>query len=465
MSQLKKFPRSPSKLRHQQRVSPVPQYSSLFHLPPPFKPYFSARKRISIETDNSDKMTEVRSGSSLSIIDVKPHFSLKKCKGIASNVAPATPSKLFLRNIECEETSSSESPLSQYQAVTAPGPALTSPLSSPLPNSSTTMPEQSRTPVPDERLASPCVTLASTPAARLASPSVTLASTPDQAVFTPAAHATPTITVKGAENRSARHRKQAIIKSLRFGTPTKHVVLEQTPTPLNALTDAISSPLKTPVKRSGPNVNRALLFSSPIRKSKGRPVFEDDGGAVCKRPRQCSPPEATVPVPVEVMNQAENSGPRDMKGCTEDFVDLTSISGADKLSASDMEVLKCLPQELLNDVQAKERRLLEDQRLGVEKARRRQQLVAGLPKLFNNVRLIFQSESRTVIACRDLTKMVLSSLPDVTDQSEVVEQLGLLVELAPEWISVNQSLTGDSIYRINKNANMRAISKALIDAK
>jgi hypothetical protein len=57
---------------------------------------------------------------------------------------------------------------------------------------------------------------------------------------------------------------------------------------------------------------------------------------------------------------------------------------------------------------------------GLEESARRKQMIAGLPKLFNAVRLIFQSANKTVFTCKDLTRMVVSAHPDITDQGRGV---------------------------------------------
>ena len=60
-----------------------------------------------------------------------------------------------------------------------------------------------------------------------------------------------------------------------------------------------------------------------------------------------------------------------------------------------------------------------DSQNGLEESRRRKQMIAGLPRLFNAVRLIFQSANRTVFTCKDLTRMVVSAHPDIIDQGRV----------------------------------------------
>ena len=43
---------------------------------------------------------------------------------------------------------------------------------------------------------------------------------------------------------------------------------------------------------------------------------------------------------------------------------------------------------------------------------------------------------------------VVSSNTEITDRNELEERLRMLVELAPEWISSKQSLTGDMLCRL-----------------
>jgi hypothetical protein len=50
------------------------------------------------------------------------------------------------------------------------------------------------------------------------------------------------------------------------------------------------------------------------------------------------------------------------------------------------------------------------------KQRRQQLMLSGLPQLFNQLRLIFQSCNRTVIPHNELISKVLSSNPETTDQ-------------------------------------------------
>lgn len=93
-------------------------------------------------------------------------------------------------------------------------------------------------------------------------------------------------------------------------------------------------------------------------------------------------------------------------------------------------------------------RVAEEKSKDVVGIRHRQQMVAGLPHLFNQLRLIFQSSNKSVFPYQELLSKVVSSNTEMTDRSEVEERLKMLVELAPEWISAKKSLSGDMLYRL-----------------
>ncbi|KAH9292498.1 hypothetical protein KI387_042315, partial [Taxus chinensis] len=97
-------------------------------------------------------------------------------------------------------------------------------------------------------------------------------------------------------------------------------------------------------------------------------------------------------------------------------------------------------------VHEKQIKNLDDCRLGVSAAKRRQQMLACLPKLFNMIRDIFRSIKRSVITRQELIHKIISNHCDVTDRSEVEEQLQLLQELVPDWISGRTSTSGDFLY-------------------
>ena len=95
-----------------------------------------------------------------------------------------------------------------------------------------------------------------------------------------------------------------------------------------------------------------------------------------------------------------------------------------------------------------ELKVAEEKSKDIVGLRQRQQMMAGLPHLFNQLRLIFQSSNKSVFPYRELLSKLLSSNTVITDRSEVEERLKLLMEMAPEWISARKSLSGDMLYRL-----------------
>ncbi|KAG6547866.1 hypothetical protein Mapa_010686 [Marchantia paleacea] len=133
------------------------------------------------------------------------------------------------------------------------------------------------------------------------------------------------------------------------------------------------------------------------------------------------------------------------------------------VSAADLAIIDSLPAELVLSVREKERKINDENTKELMVRKRRQQMMAGLPKMFNQLRLIFQSLKRSVLPRNELIRNVLSTNADITDRGEVEERLKLLVELAPDWISKHPSANGDYIYRINKTANVTRIQKKILE--
>ncbi|MCO5601772.1 hypothetical protein L7F22_055897 [Adiantum nelumboides] len=500
LNQLKKYPRSPTKIPQQQRYPSVPLHDSMKHLPPVFKPHFSAKRQLGVVNSDSSKAGEnnVRISGG---VKATPHFSVMNCKLATPDRARLdSPKEATLVAVSDAFLSEVKTPANVLSSVTAKpcGNASRALLFNSPTGKSIRRPEGSpcvdgvRTP---KRMKLTCAHDKARPSEKATPPTVSRAfSSPSN---TPPANDLSSVTNKSSGNvskflqfNSPIGKNKALVPPLQedgMETPKYEKLVQgiakfgssvhKTP---YAVPDAFHSPIQTPVselssvakKPSGKmsrvlgNVSRALPFNSPIGKRKQGPDYSSHEDrtmqtANCVKLTELQPvnfiQDKFQTSNLEKVHLADGS-------CATNFVDLTSSDGTDKLSASDVEILKCLPQELLNDVQAKERKQVQDLQSGVAEKRRRQQLVAGLPKLFNMVRLIFQSGNRSVFTCKDLTKMVLSSHPDITDQGEIMEQLQLLVELAPEWISVDCSSNGDSLYRINKNADMRAVSRALVGA-
>lgn len=109
--------------------------------------------------------------------------------------------------------------------------------------------------------------------------------------------------------------------------------------------------------------------------------------------------------------------------------------------------------EVLNSVLVYLQVIDEENRVSVEQStesvalRRKQQMMAGLPQLVNQLRMIFQSSGRSVFPYKELMSQVLSSNTEMTDRDEVEERMKMLVDLAPDWILTKPSMSGDTLLR------------------
>ncbi|KAG0488346.1 hypothetical protein HPP92_006917 [Vanilla planifolia] len=130
-------------------------------------------------------------------------------------------------------------------------------------------------------------------------------------------------------------------------------------------------------------------------------------------------------------------------------------------SANGDDVLGFLPESLLQDIRDKERQAIEETNAGAAGARLRKKMIACLPKLFDSIILIFQTGNRSVITKQELVHKILSSHISLVDRIEVEEQLDLLEELAPDWISGKTASTGDFLYRVNKLSSPLEIRQRL----
>lgn len=75
-----------------------------------------------------------------------------------------------------------------------------------------------------------------------------------------------------------------------------------------------------------------------------------------------------------------------------------------------------LPKSLLHSIRKKERRALDDQLEGVAESKRRQKMIASLPKLFDIIHLIFQSANRSILTKEELISKIITSQFDMVDK-------------------------------------------------
>ncbi|KAG1354905.1 CDT1-like protein a, chloroplastic [Cocos nucifera] len=138
--------------------------------------------------------------------------------------------------------------------------------------------------------------------------------------------------------------------------------------------------------------------------------------------------------------------------------------GSRSLSVDD-NVLSFLPETLLQSIREKEKRVLEEKEAGVANAMRRQKLIACLPNIFDMILLIFQSANRSVMTKQELIYKIIASHCKIVDRGEVEEQLELLLELVPDWISEKKASSGDILCCVNKITSPEEIRQRLAEAQ
>ncbi|KAL2323450.1 hypothetical protein Fmac_027829 [Flemingia macrophylla] len=129
----------------------------------------------------------------------------------------------------------------------------------------------------------------------------------------------------------------------------------------------------------------------------------------------------------------------------------------------DDDVFDILPENLIQSIREKERMTMEERDPAISQARRRAKNITRLPNLFDMIRLLLRQ--RSCITKTELVSKIISGHCDITDRSEVEEQLSLLLELAPEWISEKLASSGDLLVMINKMASPETIRASLEAAK
>uniref|UniRef100_A0A7N0V5Y2 CDT1 Geminin-binding domain-containing protein n=2 Tax=Kalanchoe fedtschenkoi TaxID=63787 RepID=A0A7N0V5Y2_KALFE len=134
-------------------------------------------------------------------------------------------------------------------------------------------------------------------------------------------------------------------------------------------------------------------------------------------------------------------------------------------SSTASELVDILDEDLLQSIMEKERKTREESDPAISQAKKRRDMIAALPKLFNMVHFYFQSMKRSVVTKEEFLHGMISSHSDFLDRREVEEQLKLLQELAPEYISESIALSGDCLLRVNKASNAESIRARLAGAR
>ncbi|KAG5250494.1 CDT1 protein [Salix suchowensis] len=132
--------------------------------------------------------------------------------------------------------------------------------------------------------------------------------------------------------------------------------------------------------------------------------------------------------------------------------------------SDDDDILKILPENLLQSIREKEQKAKEERDPAISQAKRRRQMIACLPKLFNKIHFLFQSIKQSVLTKEEFIHKIIASHSDIVDRREVEEQLNLLLELVPEWISEKLASSGDLLFRINKLYSPETVRARLEEA-
>ncbi|CAH8360248.1 unnamed protein product [Eruca vesicaria subsp. sativa] len=88
----------------------------------------------------------------------------------------------------------------------------------------------------------------------------------------------------------------------------------------------------------------------------------------------------------------------------------------------------------------------------------------NLPKLVSVIHKIFQSTKRTVITKDELLHKMIACQMDIMDRKEVEEQLRLMLQLVPDWISETKASSGEFLVRINEMSTAETVRATLEEA-
>ncbi|KAH7689971.1 chromatin licensing and DNA replication factor 1 protein [Dioscorea alata] len=108
---------------------------------------------------------------------------------------------------------------------------------------------------------------------------------------------------------------------------------------------------------------------------------------------------------------------------------------------------------------------IKDQQMRQTGFEKRQEMLACLPNLFNMIKLIFRSVNCSFITKKELIHKIITIDLEIEDSREVEEQLRLLEELVPDWISKKTETTGDFLYSINNTVNLDLVRARLLEAQ
>ncbi|XP_062080522.1 CDT1-like protein b [Humulus lupulus] len=235
------------------------------------------------------------------------------------------------------------------------------------------------------------------------------------------------------------------------GTPIKNASTQSTP-----VKPAFNSEEGTPMKNAGIQSTPAKPDSTPARLMTATPVLRPSKRSYMS-PEDNSISDKLVRRQPRTRSLIFDSPVKNNRA-KDEALDINC-------DLIDKDLLDILPENLLLSIREKEIKAKEERDPAITLAKRRRQMIASLPKLFNMIHFLFQSINRSVITKEELIYKIISSHFDVVDKREVDEQLSLLVELVPDWISEKLGSGGDLLFRINKLTSPESIRSRLEEAK
>ncbi|MCL7047422.1 hypothetical protein MKW94_014735 [Papaver nudicaule] len=218
--------------------------------------------------------------------------------------------------------------------------------------------------------------------------------------------------------------------------------------------------------------NRSLYFSAPMKPEENENSFPKHVDVV-----EGTPPKVTS-TPSRLMPGTPDLSKR--KTATIDQDDDSIHSGNELLGRPNRSLLFCSP---VKNAKAKEKSneegrssLYLNNLLGAElvqsikeneeisRAKFRKRMIACLPKVFDMIHFMFKSIKHSVTTTEEVIRKITANPFYITDRREIEEQLTLLKELLPDWISEAVVSSGDTLLRINKMRSTDELRRRLAQA-
>ncbi|KAM1346046.1 hypothetical protein PS2_035117 [Malus domestica] len=240
------------------------------------------------------------------------------------------------------------------------------------------------------------------------------------------------------------------------GASTAVSLTGQVPATPTKETSPIESGDDLPTKCASIQSTPAKLASTPARLMSATPAL--------RPPKRCymSPEDNSTSSPEKMVRYPPRS--RSLKFDTPVKNRMVEDEVLDMDNASiDNDFTDIPPEDLLKLLKDEERTAIEEQIPAFSQAKRDKQMISGLPKLFDMIHFLFQSMKRSAITKEELVHKLIWNNLDFTDTNEVEEQLSLLLDLVPEWISEEKLDSGGDVLliHINKMSNPGSIRAQL----